>query len=229
MSNSYKIEKIQGNDVFLDFFETKHLRVLRKKKDDVIFGLDGLGNIYKIKITQIDSKYSKGKIIESKKYFKPLPYINLYISSIKWKRLKIAIEKATEISVSSIHIFRSKFSNIKYDPEKREKFQTTISEAAKQSLNPFFPDIFFHDDYPVIKEGLNIVCDLNGIKLKKIENEITESKIINVFIGPEGGFTEEDFNFINNPKRVKISSNILKAETASIHIITILNYLTNRV
>ena len=229
MSNSYKIEKIQGNDVFLDFFETKHLKVLRKKKDDVIFGLDGLGNIYKIKLTQITPKYSKGKIIELKKYFKPLPYINLYISSIKWKRLKIAIEKATEISVSSIHIFRSKFSNIKYDSEKIDKFKTTVTEAAKQSLNPFFPEIFFHDYDPVVNEGLNIVCDLNGIKLKKIENEIIESKTINVFIGPEGGFSEEDFNFINNPKRVKISSNILKAETASIHIITILNYLTNRV
>ncbi len=229
MATSYKIDKIQGNDVFLDFFETKHLNVLKKKKDDVIFGLDGLGNIYKIKLTQINPKYSKGFIIETKKYHKPLPYINLYISSIKWKRLKLAIEKTTEISVSSIHIFRSKFSNIKYDSEKIGKFQSTIIEAAKQSLNPFFPDVFFHDTYPIINDGLNIICDLSGFNLKEIENEITKSKMINVFIGPEGGFSEEDFTFVNNPKRVKISSNILKAETASINIITIINYLTNRI
>ena len=229
MANACRIDKIQEDKVFLDFFETNHLKISRKKKGDIILGLDGHGNIYKFKLIELNPKFSIGNILEKRKYKKPEPFINLYISSIKWKRMKYAIEKATEISTTSIHIIRSEFSNIKYDSQKIEKFQTTIIEASKQSLNPFFPDVIFHENYPKLNnEDLNIICDPEGVNLKSIEDKIFKSSSINVFIGPEGGFSDKDISFLNNSNKVNIAGNILRSETASLYLISILNYLTDR-
>ena len=74
-----------------------------------------------------------------------------------------------------------------------------------------------------------IFTDLNTSK-KKLEINKQGNKPLCVIIGPEGDFSESERNQILNfegVKPIKINDNILRAETATISVISIINYIIN--
>ena len=81
------------------------------------------------------------------------------------------------------------------------------------------------------KNGCLIFCDINcdqnnlkNILSKKIEGPIC------ILIGPEGDFSETEKQLIINMKQanqLSLSHNILRAETAAIAAVTIVNYHLN--
>ena len=76
-----------------------------------------------------------------------------------------------------------------------------------------------------------IFCDINSDK-NNLKN-ILEKKIhdpICILIGPEGDFSENERKAIidhNQIRSISLGKNILKAETAAISAITIVNYYLN--
>ena len=65
-----------------------------------------------------------------------------------------------------------------------------------------------------------VFCDPAATKTwKKIQLEEGEALVL--VIGPEGGFTEKDLATISNKDLIKLGSNILRAETASLVALTL--------
>ena len=74
-----------------------------------------------------------------------------------------------------------------------------------------------------------IFTDLNTTK-KKLEINKQENKPLCTIVGPEGDFSENERKQILNfegVKSIKINENILRAETATISTISIINYILN--
>jgi len=76
-----------------------------------------------------------------------------------------------------------------------------------------------------------IFCDINS-KKNNLKNILTKNidgpKCI--LIGPEGDFSENErkmINDLNQTSSISLAKNILKAETAAISAITIVNYHLN--
>ncbi len=142
------------------------------------------------------------------------------------------IQKATELGVT-------KFIPIIFDRTivrkiNKDRVEKIIIEATEQSNRINIPIL---EKSQNLKNFLSknvrkidlIFTDLNS-KKKKIEIHKQTNKPLCAIIGPEGDFSEIERKQILNFEGVKpinINENILRAETASISVISIINYILN--
>ena len=87
----------------------------------------------------------------------------------------------------------------------------------------------FLNNFP--SNGTLIFCDINSDKnyLKNILIKKNQGPIC-ILIGPEGDFSEKERQFIIEKKEIfslSLANNILRAETAAIAAVTIVNYQLN--
>jgi len=159
------------------------------------------------------------EVFESKKEYEK--EVQLYIAILKKENFELVCQKTTEIGVKKIipliteHTVKLNF--------KKERILKIIKEAAEQSgrlIIPEFLEIQKFEDivFNLKNNGLNLFFDPNGEKLKNFEKEILNHKVINVFIGPEGGWSEKEINLAkeNGFLIANLGNFTLRAETAAI-------------
>ena len=157
----------------------------------------------------------------------------LAFAPIKSNFFNFMIQKATELGVTKfvpIITDRTIVRKINY-----ERIEKIIIEASEQSNRIKLPKVEKTQNLNLFLENNNnkiniIFGDLNTENQNldpKIKNE---DKPIYIIIGPEGDFTESEryqiLNF-NGVQSLKINNNILRAETAAISAISIINYFLN--
>ena len=224
---------IKDGRFFLEKDESHHLiNVLRQKVNTSIWLTDGRGGTYLSKIDNIkNSKIVEGEILESFSNQNELEHnIHIGLPIIKNSRMKIAIEKSVESGVkkiSPLNLDRSIKSTVSID-----KLESTMRSAVKQSMRSFIPYINtaqkLEDWYD--SSSLNIVAMIDSKdSLSSFKSEILQAvkdgKEISVLIGPEGGFSSKEKEFIYDHKFIKVSvaKAILRAETATVSTLSILN------
>ncbi len=200
--------------------ESRHcIKVLRHKKDDIIHLIDGSGRLYVTKIISPDPRATVVELVETKEDFGIVPYdLTVGLPPLKKPdRYEWFVEKATEIGVSRILPFLSRYTEKK--TLKYERLQRIIIAAAKQSLHAKFPEILplraFDEilDFPA-EQRFVALCDAQTTLSQVYER----GKSTLVLIGPEGGFSGEEkqkllaAGFVG----VKIGHSRLRAETAAI-------------
>ena len=137
--------------------------------------------------------------------------INFFLSNIdSVNRMRFAIEKLTELGVSSITVgntMRSGIKNFQID-----KMKLWAESAVEQSGNPFIPKIYKVKslDYDKFSSCL----DVNGA------SNLNKMILDNIAIGPEGGW---DSSELMQFKRVySLDFTTLRTETAAIVAATLL-------
>ena len=235
MSNFSLINKenIKNSSFVLDESESHHVvSVLRLKENDQLTLTDGQGTIYKAIVNEAHKKAVKGKILNKKFIKHERNYkVHLALPLIKNSRFKIALEKSVELGVDEltpIRFDKSIKSSINHD-----KLLSSIHSACKQSMRAYFPRLNklknfteWHDD-----QSVNIVCLINSDKtiieqLDTIKN-LSKNKKINLIVGPEGDFSENEKKIINEKNFIKVNlgRTILRTETAIVSLISIINEL----
>ncbi len=146
---------------------------------------------------------------------------------------EFVVEKASEMGVN--HIIPIRCSRSVVDKINNDRYKKAIIEASEQCGRLDLPKLSQMIDLANLKleieknyEGkkvLFILCDISeGVfDLKK---EIDRYDVISVIIGPEGGFNEEDYKVFNKLPLVclRLNDNVLRAETAAIAAIAIVNF-----
>lgn len=156
--------------------------------------------------------------------------IDMAVGILKNDKMNLAIQKLTEIGVNNIIPLKTERVVVKIN-EKKEKWETVIREALKQCRGVKFPKI----------SEIKKICEVDYEKYDKIifayensENsksifELIDEKDKNILcvIGPEGGITEEEADFLKekNAFEVSLGARILRAETASIVVAGIISNL----
>ena len=158
----------------------------------------------------------------------------LAFSPIKQNPLNFMIQKTTELGVQKfipLLCERSVVRNINI-----ARIKKIIIESSEQSNRLSIPEIKkieslknFVKIFP--KNGCIIFCDINTHEknLKKILTKKIEGPIC-ILVGPEGDFSETERQQIislNQVHSLSLASNILKAETAAIAAISIVNFQLN--
>ena len=156
----------------------------------------------------------------------------LAFSPIKSNYFNFMIQKSTELGVTRfIPIIFDRTIVRKINKERLEKI---IIEATEQSNRINIPTL---EKPQNLKNFLSnnskkidlVFTDLNSEK-KKLEINKETNKPLCAIVGPEGDFSEKERELILKFKGVKsinINQNILRTETATISIISIINYNLN--
>ena len=137
------------------------------------------------------------------------------------------VEKVSEIGVKKIIPMITKYSN--QIPLNFKRLKKISIEAVEQSNSLNLPEIVETKKFiEVISEWeddrLIIFCDeKKGLNINKVEREKNNFDKIAIFVGPVGGWADEERNLIskNNNLRVNFGYNILKADTSAIYCLSI--------
>lgn len=214
--------EVKNDDKFVLSKETlEHIKTIRLKKNEKFYC------IYKEQyyLCHLENKEA---IIEEKLNINN-EYENdvvLFASIINIKKFEWLIQKATELGVKVLYPLITKNTNIKYIQQfenKLNRFQTIVLNASQQS----FRNSLMKIEKPIkFEQAIKI-----NVKNKYIAHEITKKNVVyndlfeqNIafFIGPEGGFTEEEIEQARkeNIKLVYLGKRILRAETAALFLLS---------
>lgn len=210
--------------------------VLRLKKSDVIElfnNCDGLE--YKSEIVDINNNNIILEVIDNKQINNENNYItNIYQAIIKNENFELVIQKSTELGVNNIYPVITEFTNHKFDKKsfdkKLERWHKIAIAASEQCGRVFIPKIHTPIDINDIQTSQNdfnlILCHYAKTK-EDFEQRVKSNSNFNIFIGPEGGFSDKEIvKFHNNNfYTINLGKRILKAETAPINILSIINFL----
>lgn len=222
---------ILRNEFFLSDEESKHCaRVLRKKAGDSIHIIDGQGTYYEAALTEVTPKKCQFDIIKSTYQKKQKYHIHIAISPTKnIDRTEWFVEKAIEIGVDEISFLQTDHSErTRINLDRIEK--KAIS-AIKQSIRSYLPQIneiqklstFLKRDF----EGQKFVAHLNENSPAYLNQQAAVQNDYLVLVGPEGGFSEQEIDLINQHgyQSVRLGNHRLRTETAGIVSCSILNQI----
>ncbi len=205
------------------------LKVMRVKENGV-FSVFNDSREWEAKIIAISKNIVEFKITKQLRNKENKKELWLAFSPIKSNYFNFMLQKATELGVT-------KFLPIIFDRTivrkiNKQRLEKIVIEAVEQSNRIQVPNIEDSQNLNnfLDKSNVNLIfTDLNSnnnkIDLKKLSN-----KPICIIIGPEGDFSEVERDKILSYKDIqpiKINENILRAETAVISAISIVNYAIN--
>ncbi len=225
-------ENLQNEFITLNNSDDIHylVKVLRKKKNDQLLIFNNINGEYLVEIKEISNKTIIFKTIEHIKFPIEKRDINLIFAPIKQHRMITMLEKATELGVTKLTPIITKHSVV--DKINLNKWQIYLKEAAEQCGRLSIPTL-----YPVIKlekfleefnSGEILFCNEQEKSSSFFEAAKTTDKIntLNILIGPEGGFSDQERNILNSNSLVRsvhLGNLILRAETAAIVALTLAN------
>ncbi len=198
--------------------------VMRKKSGDNILVFNDNEEWLSKCFFEDEIKLNPEKLLRIKENVKD---IWICFGLVKTRNIDFLVEKVSEIGVKKIFPMITSFSN--RIPLNYERLKKISIEAVEQSNSLNLPLISKTKN---IKEILNdweedrliIFCDeKKGIDISEIKRNQYNFKKIAIFIGPIGGWSEEDRKLINkkNNLRINLGSNIMKADTAAIFSLSI--------
>lgn len=163
-------------------------------------------------------------------------YVTIAQSLVKEQKMDYILQKTTELGVSEIIPYMATRSIIKLDNKKDkkiERWQKIVKEASEQSKRNNVPII---NNAMTLSNLVNLsdydmkfLCTVNenSQNIKKVLSNVNRNVRMLFVIGPEGGFTvEEENKFIENGFiSLSLGSSVLRTETASTFIMSIIRYL----
>lgn len=218
-------EQVFGEIIELGDQEATHAaKVLRYREGDSIVIVDGEGGRYHCEIKQVNLTVLKAKIQEKEQ----VPILNplkvLAMGLIKKRdRLEFAVEKAVELGVSDIALFRSRHSvkqNVRMD-----RLEATVLSAMKQSLRAWLPGVTLYDSLEDIMEHYSDYRMLLAHKAGKDTEQLPDlegAERLLALVGPEGGFSQQEIEFAKErgAESVSLGNYRLRTETAAITLLS---------
>ncbi len=220
---------IENNYYELTGSEAMHaVKVLRMKKGDSLYLLDGKGKRYTGEIRQLNSKSCNIEIIDSYEELPPKNITEIAIAPPKTAaRLEFMLEKLTELNVSRITLFVSEYS------ERRKlnapRLYKILIAALKQSGNLYLPKFRTMPSFnEIVSENFNgtrLIAHCYDTPKIAIQKAINLNENIQIFIGPEGDFskTEIEKAVMNNFREISLTKQRLRTETAAVFAAVLLN------
>ncbi len=146
----------------------------------------------------------------------PKNKVTLYLAILKRENFELVVQKATEIGIDKIVPIITKNTvktGLRYD--RLEKIAKEASELSGRSTVPTITEaIEYTEAIEQVKDIKdNIIFDISGKKLSEVN-----IKPANVFVGPEGGFTQDEINQAKDASFTvaSLGTLTLRGETAAI-------------
>ena len=232
-------EDVFENEIHIKGTDVNHIRnVLRLPIGKEILINNRQGTDYKCIIKSTNVELVTADIIEIlEDTTEPLVQTILFQSLIKGEKMEFVIQKAIEIGVTTIVPIITERCIVKLESEKKtkskcERWQKIAESAAKQSKRGIVPDVMppmtFNEALIYAQEALETSCiPFENERAHHIKTYLRNcnAQSIGIFIGPEGGFTDEEVNLASSFKvnPITLGKRILRSETAG--LVTLANIM----
>ncbi len=202
---------------------------------------EGDGRELFYEIEEIGSESVIGKLCFIEEFGRELPSrIYLFQGLPKVDKMELIIQKSVELGAYRIIPMSTKRCIVKLDEKKAAnkvgRWQSIAEAAAKQSKRAIIPEV----SMPMTMKQAVEYCKTENIDVRLIPYEMAEDisvtrsiidnirpgQSIAVFIGPEGGFSEDEIQLCldNDIKPITLGKRILRTETAGFTAISWLMY-----
>lgn len=234
-------ENIKEKEILITGSDVNHIKnVLRMRIGEKLVICNGQGKDFYCIIADMSSDCIRVEIQGEEETASELKTkLYLFQGLPKKDKMELIIQKAVELGVYEIIPVITKRTIVKIEDKKKEqkkmeRWQSISLSAAKQSMRGLIPTIKEPMSY---KEALKYAKSLDAsvIPFEHAEGmEATKSLIkqmkgkqsVGIFIGPEGGFEDEEIeNAISEGiAPITLGKRILRTETAGLAILSILMY-----
>lgn len=216
--------KIEGEE----FIHAK--TVLRVEEGSEITLLDGSGNEYSAIVAKIE-KHALSAHITGVNRGEREPSIEIYLlcGALKGDKTELVVQKATELGVSRIGVFRSENCAAYMNENKIERLNKVAREAAKQCLRSAAPKVEYYDGFGEALasaekyENKFFFCEFAEKSDAQFDGIKGSCALV---VGSEGGFTDGEFEKAKSLgfAGMTLGRRILRAETAAISVCTLAAY-----
>lgn len=235
-------DQISNHQIAIIGSDVNHIKnVLRMKVGDEVAISNGKdGNEYRCIIEELRENEVLCKLQFVKQAGVELPSkIYLFQGLPKGDKMELIVQKAVELGAFQVIPVACKRSVVKLDDKKEkskiQRWNGIAEAAAKQSKRMMIPEV---SQVMTMKQAIQYVRDFD-IKLipyelaedmshtKQIFENIRTDQKIAVFIGPEGGFEEDEIDFAkaNGILPITLGKRILRTETAGMAVLSWIMYL----
>lgn len=230
LQNTYIKEIKTGDNFEINDAEPKILHQLKKvfrcRPEDEIILINGKNKrgkyrSFRFKITEILPKTLK--LVLQEVNTMTSPFENSMIMAIclpnKPAKLEDILMRCTELGASGFALIRSEYSNLNHKL-RIDRLEKIVEEAVEQSEQGSLPTIEIFDS---IKSFLSKTENQSYVAFERSEKSplLTELKLfgdVNLIVGPEGGFSENENELFKSydVKKFSLGKTILRNETAAI-------------
>lgn len=230
----YFVNKKEDNLFILSEEDSHHvINVMRMNINDkveIVFDntlyLASINNLNTpVKCEQVEKLDSNNRII---------PKVVIVQALVKEQKMDYILQKACELGVYQIIPVNTSRSIVKIDKNDSKKilrWNKILKEASEQSKRvdiPILDKIYNFNDLKSLDFKGKFICSIKENKklLKSTLSNFNINDTIVYVIGPEGGFSpeEEELLIENGYIPISLGSNILRTETASLFIMSAINY-----
>ena len=231
---------IRENKIFMQGSDVNHIRnVLRMKPGEDVRVNDGRGKTYLCCISSYEEQTAVLDILKELDSDTELPSrIILFQGLPKGDKMEWIVQKAVELGVYAIVPFAAKRSVVKLDEKKAAKkqarWQLIAKGAAEQSGRGIIPEV---STVRTFAEALGMAGELDVVLIPyELEEGMKETarvleniecgQSVGIFIGPEGGFEEEEVECAKEAGAyaITLGKRILRTETAGLTTLSVLMY-----
>lgn len=164
--------------------------------------------------------------------------IDIAQSIVVEQKMDYILQKGTELGANKfipLIVDRSVVKLNDKSDKKQKRWQTIVKEAAEQSKRLEVPTVANPCNIKELAKldyDLKILCSVNEMSknIKTVLSNISISDRILVVVGPEGGFTnlEEQELIKNGFVSASLGNRVLRTETASLFVLSVINYIFMR-
>jgi len=208
------LENLKNESIYrLDKDVAHHLiNVIRIKKDEEILLLDGQG---KRIITVVDKVHKREVVLRSLSSDQDQNkiLIDIALGVPKKEALELSLKQAQELGIGTVYLVRAKYSQIR--PPEIARVQSLLVSALEQSNASFLTKAHEADWKEIDYSQYDAILVLDS--QNKVESKVSVKGKILLIIGPEGGFSDEEFELFKSlPKltRLNLPTPILRTPTA---------------
>lgn len=230
-------ERIQDKEVVLGEEAHQIRDVLRLKAGARIIVLDNEGWEYEAKLKVVGRSEVRGKVVEKREATgEPGVRITLYQSLLAREKFELVLQKCTEVGVAGfvpVITERSVVRDSGIKASRLGRWRRIIQEAAEQSHRGRLPELAAPVRFEDALEGLDgfdmsLVAspEAKGKSLRECLRGPGTAGTVALFVGPEGGFTENEVRQLCGGGAIAFSlgERILRTETAAVVASSVILY-----
>ncbi len=223
-----------NQELNIDKAASLHLsKVLRMKIGDALELFNGDGYRYQAVITNIERHRVKVSVTSKDQYHSESPLsIHLYQGVSRGDKMDLTIQKCVELGVKTFTPIITERCGVKLDTKrwakKQEHWQKVIISACEQSGRDSIPTIYSVTRWQdaVLKLSTNsYFLDPHASHSFRDLTAPDNTTEIQLWVGPEGGFSEQEVRHIKNLhiQPVSLGPRILRTETAALAAVSAIN------
>lgn len=234
MRRRFFVEQFVGNHAVIEGETAHHLgRVLRAQKGQLYELSDGR-RVWLGRVEQTSRDRIQFSLLEEIPTHEPHLHSTLLLSVVKFEAFEWAIEKAAELGVGTIvplAAARSEKALLAAARKRSERWKKILVEAAQQSRRVRVPAL------EVVIQPATAFAQAMGLKLVLSERSTAPSlrtvlanaaacKQVTLAIGPEGGWTDDEFQAAQKAgfQETSLGNLVLRSETAVTAALAVVNY-----